>query len=158
MSLTKSSTKIAAYVGMIVALIFPLSSPAQKSPSVPDTWSGILVSSACNADEAFAGSPECNKDVPGAEIALYDDTNRVMYSLAPQQSIKLKLGETVTVHGSLDENTINLASINIMTIGLNVGDKAPAFSLQDQFGNLQSLDTLKGANGTILLFFRSADW
>ena len=158
MSLTNSLARIVISVGMIAALISPLSSRAQKSPSALDTWSGILVSSSCNADEAFAGSPECNKDVPGAEIALYDDTNRVMYSLAPQQSIKLKLGETVTVHGSLEENTITFDSIYIMAIGLNVGDKAPAFSLQDQFGNLQSLDTLKGANGTILLFFRSADW
>jgi len=39
-----------------------------------------------------------------------------------------------------------------------VGQKAPAFSARDQFGKLQNLDTLKGPNGTVLLFFRSADW
>lgn len=158
MLLTTSLKRINVSFGLIMALILSPLSRAQKSPSIPDSWSGVLVSSACNADEAFAGSPECNKDVPGAEIALYDDTNRVMYSLAPQQSIKLKLGETVTAHGTLDDNTIQLSSIGVMTIGLNVGDKAPAFSLPDQFGNLQSLDSLKGPNGTILLFFRSADW
>jgi peroxiredoxin len=39
-----------------------------------------------------------------------------------------------------------------------VGRKAPAFTARDQFGQEQSLDTLKGPNGTVLLFFRSADW
>ncbi len=43
-------------------------------------------------------------------------------------------------------------------IGLPVGQQAPAFAAQDQFGHQQSNDTLKGPNGTILLFFRSADW
>ena len=39
-----------------------------------------------------------------------------------------------------------------------VGQKAPAFSIRDQFGHEQSNETLKGPNGTVLLFFRSADW
>jgi hypothetical protein len=43
-------------------------------------------------------------------------------------------------------------------IGLEVGAKAPAFSLPDQFGHTQSNQTLKGSKGTVLLFFRSADW
>ena len=42
--------------------------------------------------------------------------------------------------------------------GLAVGRPAPAFSASDQFGRVQTLDTLRGANGTVLLFFRSADW
>jgi len=44
------------------------------------------------------------------------------------------------------------------SIGLQVGEKAPAFTLRDQFGREQSNETLRGANGTVLLFFRSADW
>ncbi len=43
-------------------------------------------------------------------------------------------------------------------IGLGVGQKAPAFSGVDQFGHEQSTETLKGPKGTVLLFFRSADW
>ena len=42
--------------------------------------------------------------------------------------------------------------------GLEVGQKAPSFIVQDQFGHQQSNETLKGSNGTVLLFFRSADW
>ena len=131
---------------------------AMNSPSNSGVWSGILVSSGCNADEAFNESPECNKDVPGAKLALYDDTNRVVYSLQPQRDVNAHLGDTVTVRGTLDGETIQLTSIQSMSIGLAVGQKAPAFSVPDQFGRMQSLDSLKGKNGTVLLFYRSADW
>jgi len=116
------------------------------------------VSSACNADEAFAESPDCTKSIPGAKLALYDDTNRVMYGLEPQSSVTAHLGDTVTISGTLDDDTIRLSSIELMSIGLAVGQKAPAFSVRDQLGRVQTLDSLKGPNGTVLLFFRSADW
>jgi len=137
-----------------VLFLAPVALAAQTASS----WSGVIVSSACNADEAFNESPECKKNVPGARLALYDDTTRVMYTLEPQKSVTAHLGDTVTIRGTLNEDTIQVASVQFMAIGLAVGDKAPAFSLHDQFGHPQTLDTLKGSNGTVLLFFRSADW
>jgi hypothetical protein len=146
----------------VLFFLVPLVAAAQNNPTTsaakPGAWSGILVSSACNADEAFAESPECMKNVPGAKFALYDDTNRVMYGLAPQESVTAHLGDTVTVRGALDDDTIQISSVELMSIGLAVGQKAPAFSARDQFGRTQTLDTLKGPKGTVLLFFRSADW
>ena len=44
------------------------------------------------------------------------------------------------------------------SLGIEVGQHAPAFALRDQSGQEQSNDTLKGSKGTVLLFFRSADW
>jgi len=44
------------------------------------------------------------------------------------------------------------------SVGLEIGQQAPAFALPDQFGHEQSNKTLKGSKGTVLLFFRSADW
>ncbi len=44
------------------------------------------------------------------------------------------------------------------SVGLEIGQQAPAFTLPDQFGHEQSNETLKGSKGTVLLFFRSADW
>jgi len=44
------------------------------------------------------------------------------------------------------------------SLGLEVGQHTPAFALPDQFGHQQSNETLKGSKGTVLLFFRSADW
>jgi hypothetical protein len=145
------------FLATLVSLA-PLAAAGQSNATKPGSWSGILVSSSCNADEAFAESPECLKNVPGAKLSLYDDTNRVMYGLEPQESVVARLGDTVTVRGTLESGTIQVASIESMSIGLATGQKAPAFSARDQFGRVQTLDTLKGANGTVLLFFRSADW
>ncbi len=42
--------------------------------------------------------------------------------------------------------------------GLATGAAAPAFMARDQFGREQTNKTVAGKNGTVLLFFRSADW
>jgi hypothetical protein len=153
-----SITKRLIFYAGVTLFLAPFTLGGQNNPAKTGAWSGILVTSACNADEAFNESPECFKNVPGAKIALYDDTNRVMYSLEPQDKVTAHLGDTVTVRGTLDEDTINVASTEPMSIGLAVGQKAPNFSARDEFGHVQTLDTLKGPNGTVLLFFRSADW
>jgi hypothetical protein len=156
---TADSTAKRFFLYLVALLsIAPLAMAGQNNATNSGSWSGILVSSSCNADEAFAESPECTKNVPGAKLSLYDDTNRVMYGLEPQESVVAHLGDTVTVRGMLDGDTIQMASIELMSIGLAAGQNAPAFSVRDQFGRLQTLDTLKGTNGTVLLFFRSADW
>jgi hypothetical protein len=144
------------FVGIAAAAGQDISGQAQTISS--GSWSGILVSSACNADEAFNESTECTKNVPGAKLALYDDTTRVMYSLEPQAAVAGQLGDAVTVRGAVEGDTIQIAAIGPMSIGLAVGQKAPAFSVRDQFGRVQALDSLRGTNGTVLLFFRSADW
>jgi hypothetical protein len=148
-------------IGAVFVMFFLISGGARRTVAGQDgkgTWSGVLVSSSCNADEAFAESPECFKDIPDSKVALYDDTNRVMYGLEPQNAVTAKLGDTVTVRGTFDGETIRFGSIELMSIGLAVGEKAPAFSLHDQFGKTQTLETLRGTKGTVLLFFRSADW
>jgi hypothetical protein len=143
---------------LVLFSVVPLALAGQDNATKPGSWSGILLSSACNADEAFAESPDCTKSIPGAKLVLYDDTNRVMYGLEPQSALTAHLGDAVTVRGTLDDDAIRVASIELMSIGLAVGQKAPPFSLRDQTGKVQTLDTLKGTNGTVLLFFRSADW
>ena len=140
----------------LIAMLFPSAAAAQGGKA--SAWSGVVVYSSCNADEAFNESPECFKAAPDATLALYDDTNRVMYSLDPQDKISGHLGEVVTIHGTLEEDAIHVRQLEPLSIGLAVGQNAPAFSLSDQFGNIQTLDSLKGKNGTVLLFFRSADW
>ena len=46
----------------------------------------------------------------------------------------------------------------IATLGPQVGDIVPDFSLIDQTGADQSLASLTGPNGLMLVFSRSADW
>jgi hypothetical protein len=124
------------------------------------SWSGVIVNGNCTPGEAFAEAAKCTEDLgPAAKLALYDDTIRAVYTLDPQDQAVGHLGDSVTVEGTLQNNKIQVTSIKMLTaIGLNVGEKAPAFSARDQFGQEQNLATLKGPKGTVLLFFRSADW
>ncbi len=43
-------------------------------------------------------------------------------------------------------------------VGLTVGEAAPSFEARNQAGEQQSLKSIAGKNGTVLLFVRSADW
>jgi AhpC/TSA family len=133
---------------------------SQTDSPNPGTWSGVIMNNNCTADEAFAEAPKCTaKDVPGAKLILYDDTTRQMYLLDPQDEAIGHLGDSMTLTGTLEGNTVHVASLKMHTsIGLEVGQKAPDFSARDQFGKQQTLETLKGPKGTVLLFFRSADW
>src|SRR6202035_2198621 len=95
---------------LIIASLSLASFPVagQNSATNSGTWPGMLVSSSCNADEAFAESPECTKTLADAKLALYDDTTRMIYILEPQESVTAKLGDLVTVRGTFDGETIHL--------------------------------------------------
>jgi hypothetical protein len=48
--------------------------------------------------------------------------------------------------------------IDIESLGPQVGEQIPEFTLPDQQGRQQTLESIKGPNGTMLLFHRSASW
>jgi hypothetical protein len=147
-------------VGLLVCLCFgPLAMAAQNNTDNTGTWSGIIINSSCTPEQAFDEADACMSRVAGAPVSFYDDTTRQIFALDSQEQAASLFGEVVTVHGTVDGKTMHVASIERLTsIGLAVGQKAPNFTVRDQFGKEQSLDTLKGPNGTALLFFRSADW
>ena len=123
------------------------------------SWSGVIINALCTVDEAFAEAAKCTAEMPGATLALYDDTIRQVYSLDPQDEARGHLGDSVTVQGALDANVIHVYSVkNFSEVGLPAGQKAPDFNAVDQFGKIQTLETLGGSKGTVLLFYRSADW
>jgi hypothetical protein len=47
---------------------------------------------------------------------------------------------------------------DVQKIGPQVGERVPDFSLVDQNGATRTLRSVAGKNGTMLVFFRSADW
>lgn len=49
-------------------------------------------------------------------------------------------------------------SVDTATVGPQVGAVVPPVSGVDQFGKSQSLATLSGPKGLMLVFSRSADW
>jgi hypothetical protein len=158
--MSRRSIPIAAM--LICSSSFALAWQLDRVNSVDSrSWSGVIINSGCTADEAFAEADKCyEKRGLGANLALYDDTIRHVFELDARDQAAHYFGEVVTVDGRLgDDNTIRGAAIKKLTaIGLERGRKAPNFSARDQFGRVQTLDTVKGPKGTVLLFFRSADW
>jgi hypothetical protein len=49
-------------------------------------------------------------------------------------------------------------AIDLQSIGPKVGESVPDFELPDQRGTLRTLSSLSGPKGTMLVFYRSADW
>jgi hypothetical protein len=50
------------------------------------------------------------------------------------------------------------AQVAIDSLGPQVGAPVPAFSGVDQFNRPQTLQSVAGPEGAMLVFFRSADW
>lgn len=50
------------------------------------------------------------------------------------------------------------APINVASLGPQVGQQVPDFSLVDQNGKTWTRDSIVGPKGAMLVFFRSADW
>ena len=149
-----------AWSGAFILLLgATLAIAGQSSITNAGSWSGVIINGLCSADEAFAEAAKCTAETPGGTLALYDDTIRQVYALDPQDQTKGHLGDSVTVQGTLEGNAIHVASIQMFSeVGLRPGQKAPDFSARDQFGKTQTLETVRGSKGTVLLFYRSADW
>ena len=49
-------------------------------------------------------------------------------------------------------------AVEVASLGPQVGERVPDFSLPDQNGHIHDLDSIMGPNGVMLVFFRSADW
>jgi len=50
------------------------------------------------------------------------------------------------------------APVDTSKLGPQIGAIAPAFTGIDQFGQTQTLSSVYGPKGAMLVFFRSADW
>jgi len=48
--------------------------------------------------------------------------------------------------------------IDVSKLGPQVGERVPSFSLKDQSGRAQTLQSIMGPKGAMLVFIRSADW
>lgn len=48
--------------------------------------------------------------------------------------------------------------IDVSALGPQVGEQVPNFNLPDQNGLRHTLETVRGPNGSLILFHRSADW
>ncbi len=50
------------------------------------------------------------------------------------------------------------AKVDVSKLGPQVGERVPDFSLPDQNGRTETLQSIMGPRGAMLVFVRSADW
>src|SRR5271168_2431480 len=149
MTLVLAPTRLILLGLLAFLVIAPIGLAAQTGAPQSGNWTGILVSASCTQEDISRDVAACFTGAPGERPSLYDDTNGVLYALAPRQAVGIRLGEVVTVSGTLVGATIQGASVDLLPLGLAIGQKAPDFSIPDQFGKLQTLESLRGPRGTV---------
>ncbi len=73
-------------------------------------------------------------------------------------AIVLVIGLAVIGLGVGSHEMQSRTPIDVASLGPQVGERVPAFSLPDQNGQIQTLESILGPRGAMLLFHRSADW
>jgi hypothetical protein len=69
-----------------------------------------------------------------------------------------KLDMTSTLFLGLALSSLAAAQTPPPATGPAIGERIPAFSAPDQDGRIQTLASIAGPKGAMLVFFRSADW
>ena len=76
----------------------------------------------------------------------------------PRTRAGLGIACAIMVLGTGCDGMQTRSSIEVASLGPQVGERVPDFSLPDQNGQVQTLETVLGPNGALVLFHRSADW
>jgi hypothetical protein len=107
-------------------------------------------------DLVFVLNQQCAKSKGGSSFlkCLANAMNLLVYSrFAVALLLAVPLTETAgTAQGSPQRK------IDVSKLGPQVGERVPDFSLKDQTGNTQTLQSIMGPKGVMLVFVRSADW
>ena len=76
--------------------------------------------------------------------------------------MKIQIRTTILAALLLGFSTLAAAqtreAIDVASLGPQIGERVPDFSLPDQNGQIHTRDSIMGPNGVMLVFFRSADW
>jgi len=72
--------------------------------------------------------------------------------------VRSLLGALVLAGSALLAAPQQAQPVDVTTLGPQVGQRAIEFRLPDQQGRAQTLASVAGPKGTMLVFFRSADW
>ena len=77
-------------------------------------------------------------------------------SCSPQSDASTEDG--MQSSAAIEDGTQSRTPIDVASLGPQVGEQVPAFSLPDQNGRVRTLQSIMGRNGAMLLFHRSASW
>jgi hypothetical protein len=108
--------KRAMLAGFAMVFAVGLSVAGQDSAAKSGTWSGVITNDMCGAKDASAAKSECTTKCVkshGAKYALYNDADKKVYILEPQDKADGHAGHQVTVKGTLDGDTIHVTSLTM---------------------------------------------
>jgi uncharacterized lipoprotein NlpE involved in copper resistance len=106
------------FASMAMVFAVGLSLAGQDSGAKTGSWSGVITNDMCGAKDASAAKAECTTKCVkshGAKYALYDEANKKVYILDPQDKADGHAGHDVTVKGTLDGDTIHVTSLTMNT-------------------------------------------
>jgi hypothetical protein len=110
--------KRAMLAGFAIVFAVGLSVAGQDSAAKSGSWSGVITNDMCGAKDASAAKSECTSKCVkshGAKYALYDEADKKVYILEPQDKADGHAGHDVTVKGTLDGDTIHVTSLTMNT-------------------------------------------
>jgi len=79
------------------------------------SWTGYIVDSKCGAKAAHEGAAECTAKCvkEGAKLVFVSDVDKKVYSIADQDKVAAHAGHHVAVKGSVEGDTLTVASIDM---------------------------------------------
>jgi hypothetical protein len=89
-------------------------------------------------------------------IEMRTDFDRLMNPLTLSSTAVLVAG--LLIQAPSMAQTTQRQKIDVSKLGPQVGERVPDFSLLDQNGKTQTLQSIMGPKGAMLVFIRSADW
>ena len=73
-------------------------------------------------------------------------------------AVMVGIALAIMVLGDRSDAMQSRTPIDVASLGPQVGEQVPEFSLPDQNGQMRTLESILGPKGAMLLFHRSADW
>ena len=79
------------------------------------SWTGYITDSKCGAKAAHEGAEECTVKCmkEGAKLVFVNDADKKVYAIADQDKVTPHAGHHVAVKGSVEGDTLTVASIEM---------------------------------------------
>jgi hypothetical protein len=97
-------------VAMVVVLLVSAVTIASEG-----SWTGYIADSKCGAKAAHEGARECTVKCvkEGAKYVFVNDADKKVYDIADQDKVADHAGHHVTLKGSLEGDTMKVASVEM---------------------------------------------
>jgi len=79
------------------------------------SWTGYITDSKCGVKAAHEGAEECTVKCmkAGAKLVFVNDPDKKVYAIADQDKVTAHAGHHVTVKGSVEGDTLTVASVDM---------------------------------------------